>query len=69
MNPRRRRLPAAAYTGDNHLLPLAHPANDLRHAINSRREARSTSSASRDRRHENEIRHWEEYDRDHGVPA
>jgi hypothetical protein len=23
----------------NHLLPLAHPANDLRHAINSRRDA------------------------------
>jgi hypothetical protein len=22
----------------NHLLPLAHPANDLRHAINSRRD-------------------------------
>jgi hypothetical protein len=53
----------------NHLLPLAHPANDLHHTINSRRDARSTISASCDRRHENEIRHREEYDRDHGVPA
>jgi hypothetical protein len=43
----------------NHLLPLAHPPNDLRHAIN----------ASRERRHENEIRRREEYDRDHGIPA
>jgi hypothetical protein len=46
----------------NHLLPLAHPANDLCHAINSRRDARSTISASSDRWHENEIRHREEYD-------
>jgi hypothetical protein len=46
----------------NHLLPLAHPPNDLHHAINSRRDARINISASRDRRHENEIRHWEEYD-------
>jgi hypothetical protein len=53
----------------NHLLPIAHPANDLRHAINSRRDAWSTISASRDQRHENEIRHREEYDRDHGVPT
>jgi hypothetical protein len=51
------------------LLPLAHPANDLHHAINSRRDERSTISSSRDRRHENEIRHREEYDRDHGVLA
>jgi hypothetical protein len=53
----------------NHLLPLAHPPNDLRHAINSRRDAQSNISASRDRRHENEIRRREEYDQDHGVPA
>jgi hypothetical protein len=53
----------------NHLLPLAHPANDLRRAINSRRDARSTISALRDRRHKNEIRHREEYDRGHGVPV
>jgi hypothetical protein len=53
----------------NHLLPLAHPSNDLRHAVNSRRDVRSNISASRDRWHENEIRHREEYDRDHGVPA
>jgi hypothetical protein len=53
----------------NHLLPLAHPLSDLRYAINSRRDARSTINASRDRRHENEIRRREEYDRDHGVPA
>jgi hypothetical protein len=33
----------------NHLLPLAHPVNDLRHAINSRRDARSSINASRDR--------------------
>jgi hypothetical protein len=26
----------------NHLLPLAHPQSDLRHAINSRRDARSS---------------------------
>jgi hypothetical protein len=53
----------------NHLLPLAHPPNDLRHAINSRRDAQSSINASRERRHENEIRHREEYDRDHGIPA
>jgi hypothetical protein len=46
----------------NHLLPLAHPPNDLRHAINSRRDARSSINASRERRHENEIRRREEYD-------
>jgi hypothetical protein len=53
----------------NHLLPLAHPMNDLRHAINSRRDARSSINASCDQWHENEIRHREEYDRDHDVPA
>jgi hypothetical protein len=53
----------------NHLLPLAHPPSDLRHAINSRRDARSSINASRERRHENEVRRREEYDRDHGVPA
>jgi hypothetical protein len=53
----------------NHLLPLAHPPSDLRHAINSHRDARSSINASRDRRHENEIRRREEYDRDHGVLA
>jgi hypothetical protein len=53
----------------NHFLPLAHPVNYLRHAINSRRDTRSTISASCDRWHENEIRRREEYDRDHGVPA
>jgi hypothetical protein len=53
----------------NHLLPLAHPLSDLRHAINSRRDVRSSINASRERRHENEIRHREEYDRDHDIPA
>jgi hypothetical protein len=53
----------------NHLLPLAHPPNDLRHAINSRWDTWSSINASRERRHENEIRHREEYDRDHGIPA
>jgi hypothetical protein len=53
----------------NHLLPLAHPPSNLRHAINNRRDARSSINASHDRRHENEIRCQEEYDRDHGVPA
>jgi hypothetical protein len=53
----------------NHLLPLAHPPSDLRHAINSRRGAQSSINASRERRHENEIRRREEYDRDHGIPA
>jgi hypothetical protein len=53
----------------NHLLPLAHPANDLRHAINRRRDAQSNISASRDRRHENEIRRQEEYNWDHVIPA
>jgi hypothetical protein len=33
----------------NHLLPLAHPPNDLRHAINSRQDARSSINASRER--------------------
>jgi hypothetical protein len=53
----------------NHLLPLAHPPNDLRHAINSRRDTRNSINASRERRHENEIRRREEYDRDHGIPT
>jgi hypothetical protein len=53
----------------NHLLPLAHPLNNLRHATNSRRDARSSINASRERRHENEIRRREEYDWDHGIPA
>jgi hypothetical protein len=53
----------------NHLLPLTHPPNDLRHAINSRRDARSSINASHERRHENEICCREEYDRDHGIPA
>jgi hypothetical protein len=51
----------------NHLLPLAHPLNDLRHAINSRRDAQSSINALCERRHENEIRRREEYDRDHGI--
>jgi hypothetical protein len=53
----------------NHLLPNAHPPNDMRHAINSQRDARSSINASRDRRHKNEIRRREEYGRDHGIPA
>jgi hypothetical protein len=53
----------------NHLLPLAHPPNDLHHAINSRRDARSNISASHDRKHENEIRRREQYDWEHGAPA
>jgi hypothetical protein len=53
----------------NHLLPLAHPPSDLRHAINRRRDALSSINASRERRQENEIRRREEYDWDHGVPA
>jgi hypothetical protein len=32
----------------NHLLPLAHPPNDLRHTIKSRRDARSSINASRE---------------------
>jgi hypothetical protein len=47
----------------NHLLPLAHPPSDLRHAINSRKDAQSSINASRERQHEIEIRHREEYDR------
>jgi hypothetical protein len=53
----------------NHLLSIAHPPSDLRHAINSRRDTRSSINALRDRRHENEIRHREEYGWDHGVPT
>jgi hypothetical protein len=53
----------------NHLLPLAHPPNNLRHAINSRRDAWSSINASRERRHENEIHHREEYDQDHDILA
>jgi hypothetical protein len=53
----------------NHLLPITHPPSGLRHAINSRWDARSSINASRNRRHENKIRHREEYDQDHGVPA
>jgi hypothetical protein len=51
----------------NHLLPLTHPPSDLRHAINSRQDARISINASRERRHENKIWHREEYDRDHGI--
>jgi hypothetical protein len=51
----------------NHFLPLAHPPNDLSHTINSRRDARSNINASCDRRHENEIRRREEYDRIMGT--
>jgi hypothetical protein len=54
---------------DNHLLPIAHPPSDLRHAINSRRDVRSSVNASRDRRHESEISCREEYDKNHDVPA
>jgi O-methyltransferase involved in polyketide biosynthesis len=53
----------------NHLLPLAHPPSDLRHAINSQRDARSSINASRERRHENKIRRRKEYDQDHDIPA
>jgi hypothetical protein len=53
----------------NHLLSLAHLPSDLRHAINSRRDTRSSINASRERRYENEIHHREEYDRDHDIPA
>jgi hypothetical protein len=53
----------------NHLLLIAHPSSDLCHAINSRRDSWSSINTSCDRRHESEIRHREEYDRDHGVPA
>jgi hypothetical protein len=53
----------------NHLLPIAHPPSDLCHTINSRQDERSSINASRDRRHESEIRHREEYDWDHGVLA
>jgi hypothetical protein len=53
----------------NHLLPLAHPPSDLRHAINSWRDARSSINASHERRHENEIQRREEYDWDHVIPA
>jgi hypothetical protein len=53
----------------NHLLPLAHPPSDLRHAINSRWDAQSSINASRERRHENDIQRQEEYDWDHGILA
>jgi hypothetical protein len=43
----------------NHLLPLAHPPSDLRHAINSRRDTWSSINASRERRHEKEMRRRE----------
>jgi hypothetical protein len=33
----------------NHLLPITNPPSDLRHAINSRRDTRSSINASRDR--------------------
>jgi hypothetical protein len=61
----RRLLTRATY----HLLPIAHPPSDLCHAINSRRDARSSINALCDRQHESEIRRREEYDRDHGIPA
>jgi hypothetical protein len=37
----------------NHFLPLAHPPSNLRHTINSRRDAQSSINASREQRHEN----------------
>jgi hypothetical protein len=39
----------------NHLLPIAHPPSDLRHAINSRRDAWSSINASRNRWHCNTL--------------
>jgi hypothetical protein len=53
----------------NQLLPLAHPVLDMCHVINIWRDARSNINASHDRQHEDEMRRWEEYDRDHGAPA
>jgi hypothetical protein len=53
----------------NHLLLLAHPANEMCHVINSRRDAGSNINVSHDRRHEGEMRRQEDYDRDHGAPA
>jgi hypothetical protein len=53
----------------NHILPLAHPLSDIRHAINNRRDARSSINASHEQRHEKEIWRREEYDWDHGIPA
>lgn len=40
----------------NNLLLLAHPANEMCHVINSQRDAGSNINASRDRRHEGEMR-------------
>lgn len=51
----------------NHLLPPAHPGDDMRYVINSRWDARTNINASRDRRHKSELRRREEYDRNHGA--
>jgi hypothetical protein len=40
----------------NHLLSLAHPPNDLCHAINSRRDVQINIYASRDRQYEEEMK-------------
>jgi hypothetical protein len=53
----------------NHLLPLTHLANDMCHVINCRRDAWSNINDLRDRQHEEQMRRWEEYDRDQGALA
>jgi hypothetical protein len=52
----------------NHLLPLAHP-QAICGTPSIVGGTHGAPSMLRERRHENEIRCREEYDRDHGVPA
>jgi hypothetical protein len=51
----------------NHLLPPAHPENDMRHHINNRRDVWSNIDVSHERCHEEELRRREGYSRDHSV--
>jgi hypothetical protein len=46
-----------------------HLALNMRCVINCQRDARSNINDSRNCRHKEVMRRWEEYDQDHGAPA
>lgn len=51
----------------NHLLPPTHPNDNIYHHINSRRDTRASTDGSHTCRHKEELRHREEYKRNHGI--
>lgn len=52
----------------NHLLLPAHPEGDLRHRLNDLRDAWSNIDSSCTHLHEEEPKHREDYDPNHGTP-